>query len=116
MTATTDIDGHLEQLADLVNDAGARWPERAAGHDRETQGDTYLAGVLHGLCIALAMGTGVDSDALFHSQMSGRPPRERKVGEIRFVRIAHTMRGDAHVVERWDGVSWSRIDREVVAP
>lgn len=104
MSTDTVID--LDRLAMLVDEFGARHRARTS---LDRQSDSYMAGVLHGLCIAQAALTGRDSHELLHAQMSGEPPRVRRVGEIRLVTIGQGITGNAHAVERWTGETWERI-------
>lgn len=102
-----DLDDVTAQLQRMVDGFGERW----RGRLDERDASTYAAGVLHGLCIALAVVTGQDSDALLHSQMSGEPIRERPIGEVRVVPVGgHRWQGGGgFVVERWDGQQWERL-------
>lgn len=95
------VDELTELLRSVTDGFGERWRGRIDG-DRPSS--TYAAGVLHGLCIALAVVTGQSSDALLHAQMSGKPARERAVGEVRVFRV-----GGGLVVEQWDGARWERL-------
>lgn len=94
------------QLSALVDGQGERWRARTG----ERESSTYAAGVLHGLCIALAVVVGGDSDVLLHEQMSGQAPRPRAVGEVRVVHAgANRVAGGRFVVERWTGEKWEPV-------
>ncbi len=99
------LDDVLARLTAVADGAGERWRSRADSND------SYMAGVLHGLCIALATVGGGDSDELLHERMSGRQRRQRKPGEIRVVRLATSWTGGGtrNRIERWDGEKWEPL-------